>query len=103
MWAVDWFKVKHVTGDSTAPAGSPEAKPMKNSEIARKPTTKIVQGDWLWQGSRDLKSPKAVWHNYKGKRICNMLYGDSHVESYRFPLEMDKWQTTAWDINFTWW
>jgi prepilin-type N-terminal cleavage/methylation domain-containing protein len=103
MWAVDWFRVKHATGDSTAAAGSPESKPIKNSEIARKPTTKIIQGDWLWHGSRDLKSPKAVWHNYKGKRIVNMLYGDTHVESYRFPPEMDNWLSTPWNIDFTWW
>jgi prepilin-type N-terminal cleavage/methylation domain-containing protein/prepilin-type processing-associated H-X9-DG protein len=103
MWAVDWYRVKHVTGDSLAPRGAPESKPMKNSEIAKKATTKIVQGDWLWHGSRDLKSPNAVWHNYKGKRICNMLFGDGHVESYRFPREMDAWQNTPADINFNWW
>jgi prepilin-type N-terminal cleavage/methylation domain-containing protein/prepilin-type processing-associated H-X9-DG protein len=103
MWAVDWFRVKHVTGDSTAPRGSPESKPMKNSEIARKPTTKIVQGDWLWMGSRDIRSAKGTWHNYKGKRYCNMLYGDAHVESYNFPPQMTNWVSTSVDINFTWW
>jgi len=103
MWAVNWFRVKHVTGDSTAARGSPEATPMKNSEIAKAASTKIVQGDWLWHGSRDLKSPKAVWHNYKGKRVCNMLYGDGHVASYRFPPEMDNWLSTPFDINFIWW
>jgi prepilin-type N-terminal cleavage/methylation domain-containing protein len=40
MWAVDWFGVKHVTGDSTATKGSPEATPIKTSEIALRPSTR---------------------------------------------------------------
>lgn len=104
MWAVDWYRVKHVTGDSTAAKGSREATPMKTHEIALSASTKFVQGDWLWMGSRDLKSPKAIWHNYKGKRVSNMLFGDSHVESYRFPPEMDKWQASPPpDVSFKWW
>jgi prepilin-type processing-associated H-X9-DG protein len=76
---------------------------MKASEVAKKASTKIVQGDWLWHGSRDLLTKKGQWHNYKGKRVVNMLFGDSHVESYRFPKEMDGWLDTKPDINFKWW
>jgi prepilin-type N-terminal cleavage/methylation domain-containing protein len=104
MWAVDWFRTKHVTGDSTATPRTKEATPMKTSEIAQKASTKLVQGDWLWQGSRDLKKPQGQWHNYKGKRVVNMLYGDSHAESYLFPKEMDNWiNSPPPDINFRWW
>jgi prepilin-type N-terminal cleavage/methylation domain-containing protein/prepilin-type processing-associated H-X9-DG protein len=104
MWAVDWYRVKHVTGDSAAARGTPEATPIKTSEIARNASAKIVQGDWLWQGSRELKTAKGVWHNSKGKRVCNMLFGDGHVESYLFPKEMERWQTSpAPDVTFKWW
>lgn len=103
-WALDWFRVKHVTGDSKAGKRTPEGTPMNVSEIAKNPSAKIVQGDWLWHGSRDLKHPKGTWHNYKGKRVCNMLFGDSHVESYRFPKEMEQWQLTPKaDPSFKWW
>ena len=103
MWAVDWFKVKHVTADPFAAKGTPEATPMKTGDVARKASTKIIQGDWLWHGSRELKTAKGIWHNYKGKRVCNMLYGDLHVESYHFPKEMDGWVNSPSDINFKWW
>jgi prepilin-type N-terminal cleavage/methylation domain-containing protein/prepilin-type processing-associated H-X9-DG protein len=104
MWSVDWFRVKHVTGDSKAGKGTPESKPMKVAEIAKKATTKIIQGDWLWHGSRSVTSAKGIWHNYKGKRVCNMLFGDGHVESYRFPKDMDKWHLSpAPNIDFKWW
>ena len=103
MWAVDWYGVKHVTGDSTAPKGTPEATPMKTADIARKPTTKIVQGDWLWMGSRELRTTKGIWHNYKGKRVCNILFGDSHVETYRFPANMDTLLSSPVNIDSKWW
>jgi prepilin-type N-terminal cleavage/methylation domain-containing protein/prepilin-type processing-associated H-X9-DG protein len=103
MWAVDWYGVKHVFGDSTAPKGSPEASPMKTTDIAKAPTTKIVQGDWIWMGSRELKTARGIWHNYKGKRVCNMLYGDGHVETYRFPTNMEALVSASVKIDAKWW
>ncbi len=104
MWAVDWFRVKHVTGDSTAPRGSKEATSIKTTEIARSAVNKIVQGDWPWHGSRDPSDKKSVWHNYKGKRTFNMLFGDGHVENYLFPSGYQKWQLSPPpDLNFKWW
>ena len=33
-----------------------------------------------------------------------MLFGDSHVENFRFPKELDNWIfTPVPDANFTWW
>jgi prepilin-type N-terminal cleavage/methylation domain-containing protein/prepilin-type processing-associated H-X9-DG protein len=104
MWSVDWFRTKHVTANKNASPRDPDGTPMKASEVAKKASTKIVQGDWLWHGSRDLSSKKGQWHNYKGKRVVNMLFGDSHVESYHFPKEMDKWADSPKpDINWQWW
>jgi len=97
------FRVQKVTGDGGAPKGSVEATPIKESEVARKPTTKIIQGDWPWHANRDIKDKRSIWHNYKGKRYENMLFGDSHVENKHFPAAMDGWGGTAPDINFDWW
>ena len=73
------------------------------SEIARRPVTKIIQGDWPWHANRSSTDKRTVWHNYKGRRYENMLLGDSHVENFRFPKEMDNWLAITPDINFTWW
>jgi prepilin-type N-terminal cleavage/methylation domain-containing protein/prepilin-type processing-associated H-X9-DG protein len=104
LWSVDWFRGKHVTGDSTAPRGSKEATPMKSSEIARSSANKIIQGDWPWHGTRDPKDKKSVWHNYRGKRTFNILFGDGHVENYLFPPGYENWQMSPPpDPNFKWW
>lgn len=105
LWSQDWFRSKHTTGDS-APEwrGKPESIPIKTSEIARKASTKIIQGDWPWQGSRNITDTRSIWHNDRGKRRFNMLFGDSHVEWYQFPKGMEDWQLTPpWDINYLWW
>ena len=103
-WANDAFRVQKVTGDSKAAANTPQAKPIKESEVSRKPSTKIIQGDWPWHANRDINLQQTVWHNFKGKRFENMLFGDSHVESYIFPKAMDSsWIGIAPDLAFTWW
>jgi prepilin-type N-terminal cleavage/methylation domain-containing protein/prepilin-type processing-associated H-X9-DG protein len=108
MWAVNWYRTKHVTGDSTAARGSPEATPIKSSEVALSAANKLIQGDWPWHGSRhdsqrgSLK--QNVWHYDKGKVVFNILFGDGHVENYRFPPGYESWQTSpAPDRNFKWW
>jgi prepilin-type N-terminal cleavage/methylation domain-containing protein/prepilin-type processing-associated H-X9-DG protein len=112
MWSVDWFRVKHVTGAKFAPAGTPESKPMKTSEAAVKPTTKIMQGDWPWHGSRDsgdgqinkASKEKSVWHNNRGKRSWNMMYADGHVSNMVFPKGYENWLgSPAPNINWDWW
>ena len=102
-WAGEAFRVEHVTGDSKAPANSPPATPIKESRVSLRPTTKIIQGDWPWHANRNILDKRSVWHNYKGKRYENMLFGDGHVENYKFPKEMDGWISTAPDMNFQWW
>lgn len=98
-WVVDRFRVQHVTGSSAA--GVPG---IKMSEVGRKPTSKIICGDWPWHANRSTSDPRAEWHNDKGKRYENMLYGDGHTQYYSFPSTMDNWETyPAPDMEFTWW
>jgi len=112
MWALDWFGVKHVTGDSKAGSGTPESKPISTSEIARRPTTKIIQGDWPWHGSRDsgdgrvhsANAKKSIWHNNRGKRGWNMMYGDGHVALFNFPPNYDpSWINRPVNVDWLWW
>ena len=102
-WASDAFRVKKITGDVKAPRGSPEAIPIKDAEITRRPTTKIIQGDWPWHANRSTADKRTIWHNDKGKRFENMLFGDAHVQNFRFPKELDNWISTKPDIDFNWW
>jgi len=101
-WAVEFFHIKHLTGDSEAPKDSATAVPIKDSEVARKPTTKILIGDWPYPPNRDVNSPNSIWHNAKGKRYDNMLFGDAHAEHYKFPLNVGL-DMGVWDINYNWW
>ncbi len=102
-WAGDAFRVKRVTADSMGTKGSYEATPMKDSEVSVRPATKIFEGDWPWHANRQIVDKHSVWHNFKGQRYENMLFGDGHVENYRFPKEMDGWISTAPNMDFTWW
>jgi len=112
MWAVDWFGVKHVTGDTQAGKGTAENTPIRSAEIAQKPATKILQGDWPWHGSRDSGDgrvhprdrDKSVWHNNRGQRGWNMMYGDGHVQLFRFPAEYNAdWLTRPVRQDNAWW
>ena len=103
MWVTDAWGIKHVTADSMAPAGTAAAIPIKATEVSRGPTTKIIQGDWPWHANRNIQDKHSVWHNFKGQRYENMLFGDGHVENFRFPKEMESWTSTAPDMNFRWW
>ena len=105
LWSQDWFRSKHTTGDSAPELrGTPGSVPIKTSEIARKASTKIIQGDWPWQGSRNITDMRSIWHNDRGKRRFNMLFGDSHVEWYQFPKGLENWQTAPeWKLDYLWW
>lgn len=82
---------------------APGAQPMTVQEVNRKPDTKIMLGDWPWAANRDRSSDKSAWHKFKGQRRENMLFGDGHVEFYRFPLELDQWGSVPPDIDWLWW
>lgn len=95
MWSVDWFRTKHVTADSQAPKGSKEARPIKSSEVALGASTKILQGDWPWHGSRhDAErrwGKQHEWHHDRGKTVFNILFADGHVENYLSPKGYEHW------------
>jgi prepilin-type N-terminal cleavage/methylation domain-containing protein/prepilin-type processing-associated H-X9-DG protein len=103
-WAADGFRTKHITGDLSNP-GSYNGRSMKTSEIAQSPVNKIMQGDWIWHPNRGWDNKKSLWHNYKGKSQANILFGDTHVEAFRFPTIKDTdpfWQVAPNPTN-AWW
>lgn len=110
-WAVDLYRVKHVTADRFASPGSAEGRPMKTSEIALRPATKIIQGDWPWYGTRDpgdgainqRDRQKGVWHNNRGKRGWNMMYGDGHVQVFLFPKGFENMLSSPPNMDYLWW
>ncbi len=89
QFAVNSFRTRHVTGDASAPRGTPEANPIKGSLIALSPVNKIIQGDVPWHGNRKPEDPRSAWHNNRGTRGHVMLFGDAHASFYRFPKEME--------------
>jgi prepilin-type N-terminal cleavage/methylation domain-containing protein/prepilin-type processing-associated H-X9-DG protein len=97
------FRVKRVVGLSSYNMGDPEATPIKGSEVALKPTTKVIQGDWHWHGNRGVTDKRSVWHNFKGQTRYNMTFGDGHVETVHWPKEFLEWVNVTPDINWEWW
>jgi len=84
-WGGDDYGVRHPFGDKGSPTGY-NGTPMKVSDVAFKPTTKVIAGDWIWHVNRGDTDARSVWHNYRGKEFTMMLWGDAHVAPYRFPL-----------------
>ncbi len=105
-WAVDYGRVRRVTGALSAPRNSDSGTSIKTSEIALSSANKIVQGDWIWPVNRGVDDRKSQWHNYKGKSLSVMNFGDGHAEAYRFPTtraESDPWWSEKPDPNNAWW
>jgi prepilin-type N-terminal cleavage/methylation domain-containing protein len=100
-WNGDFCRVKYITGS----AGKLTAAnlPIRGSEIARKPTTKIIQGDWPWHANRTTTDPHSEWHNVRGRRVEAMLFGDTHVEFYRFPSDLEQHLSDPPDVNYSFW
>jgi len=97
----DYYKVKKVCGV----AGDKSNLSIKYSEVSLRPSTKIIQGDWIWHANRDVNNSRHIWHNYKGKNRMVMLFGDAHAEFYQFltTKEMDKLAGDKPDMNWKWW
>ena len=104
-WAVESVRVQHVTADSRASRGTPQARPMKSAEMVRGASNKIFTGDWPWWSGRDKNDRESQWHNNKGDYRLNMLFGDGHAEFFRFPLEAYGWNYSgpAPDPSYQWW
>ncbi len=101
MWSTVYYKVAIVCGSR----GDPSVKSIRGAEVALKPDTKIIQGDWIWLANRDVSQPRGQWHNYKGKNRMVILFGDGHGQFYRFlsTAQMGAIYTDAPDRNFSWW
>jgi prepilin-type N-terminal cleavage/methylation domain-containing protein/prepilin-type processing-associated H-X9-DG protein len=102
--AVDAWRTRHVTGDSDAP-GTPPGTPIKGSEVGLSSANKIIQGDWEWENNAyDVNNPESWWHNYKGQRRQNMLFGDGHVVYFQFPNAIVGWNSSPLpDPAYLWW
>ena len=101
VWIRDRYGVKYVGGDDGKISGE-VIIPIRGVEVAKKASTKIILGDWPWDG-RDYNDLKSVWHNFKGKPVWPILFGDGHVVYYKFPSSITNMLSTAGDIGYTWW
>lgn len=101
---VDSWRTAHVTAD-IQPSRNGGAKPLRAAELARSPVNKIIQGDWEWENNDyDVNDPKSWWHNDRGQRRQNLLFGDGHVKYFKFPDEIKNWvHSPPPDHTFLWW
>jgi len=100
-WNGDFCRVQYITGS----AGKLTAanQPIKAGTIARKPSAKILQGDWPWHANRVLTDPRSEWHNVRGKRSEAMLFGDCHVEFFKFPADLDQHLSDPPSLDYLYW
>ncbi len=104
-WAADFARTKRITGDVNASIASYNGQSMKGAEIGLSAANKIIQGDWIWHPNRGWSDTKSLWHNYKGKSLVSVLFGDLHVEAYKFPVRPDSdpfWNAPPSPTN-AWW
>jgi len=102
-YLVEWGGPAWGVETVTSYRGGPPS--IKESRIAISPSNKIIQGDWPWHANRDMTDKRSIWHNYKGKRFENMLFGDAHVENFHWPgqKEMDLLGGKVPDPGYRWW
>lgn len=94
-FSMDAYGVKKVTDRSTG-------TPIKDSDVALRPSTKIILGDWIWHFNRSVQIPEGAWHNDKGQRRLSMLFGDAHAEVFKLDIaSVPVGQTPS--VDFNWW
>lgn len=84
---VDAWSVQHITADTDSNYAQ-GATPIKSSAIVPSPANKIIQGDWVWEfagGNNVTNDSSTWWHNDKGQRRFNILFGDGHAAFFVFP------------------
>ena len=96
------FAVQVVGGDNGAYYGT-IIPGIKGTIVGKKPSSKIILGEWPWFADRNINSPMSAWHNYIGQHNFVMLFGDTHSEFYKFPNNIASLDAQAPDPNFTWW
>jgi prepilin-type N-terminal cleavage/methylation domain-containing protein len=100
-WDYDNYRVAAVTGSKgkyTAPS-----QPIKTSQVNMRPATKILLGDWPWQGNRNTTATQNIWHNNSGQRNEAILFGDGHSEFYKFPSDLTANANTPPDPGYLFW
>jgi type II secretory pathway pseudopilin PulG len=102
-WGSERYAVQHVGGQSGAVTYSPAYSPIKASKVAMRPTTKLILADWPWFGDRDINDSRSVWHNDRGKAVFPTLFGDFHVENFRFPAGYVSLDGTLPNIDYIYW
>lgn len=102
-WGTDRYKVQHVGGNSNAPSYSPQYSPIKATRVAARPSTKLILADWPWFADRNINDVRSVWHNDHGKSVFPTLFGDGHVQNFKFPPNYQADDGQAPDINYYYW
>jgi prepilin-type N-terminal cleavage/methylation domain-containing protein len=104
-WAIDFVRTRRVTGDQDAPRTVDNGQSIKTSEISRAASKKFIQGDWIWHANRGWTDNKSIWHNYKGKSLVIMAYGDGHAGAFKFPVKSinDLFWNGVPSITNAWW
>ncbi|MBM3829413.1 MAG: type II secretion system protein [Verrucomicrobia bacterium] len=87
QWNTDRYQIRRVTGSDMA--GN---KPMNEVEMTQ-PANKFVLADWIWHKDRGVTVKKNQWHNYSAEKRTVTLFGDGHVEFFRFPDAWFTWTT----------
>ncbi len=100
-WNADDFRVAKVTGSKGKYAAASQS--IKAARVSVRPSSKILLGDWPWQGNRDPSLPASVWHNFRGNRSEAILFGDGHSEFFQFPSDLSANEGTPPDPNYLFW
>jgi hypothetical protein len=96
------YGVQIVGGDSGVLDDAP-TPPIKGTLVGKHASNKIILGDWPWFADRNINSQMSAWHNYVGQPNFNMLFGDTHAEYYKFPVNYAVYNNATPDPSFTWW
>lgn len=82
---VDFVRTRRVCGSVYQSPATDAGQSIKTAQLAEGPANKIIQGDWIWHPNRGVTDPKSIWHNFKGKSLSILLWGDGHAQNYSFP------------------
>ena len=100
-WNNNLYRVATVTGSGGKYLSASPS--IKSSTVGMRSATKIILGDWPWQGNRSDSAPASIWHNNSGQRNEAMLFGDGHSEFFKFPADISANELTAPDLNYLFW
>jgi prepilin-type N-terminal cleavage/methylation domain-containing protein len=100
-WNANYNQVMQVTG--SLGGITPATNGIKMSLVSARPVNKIIQGDWNWQYNRNESAQPALWHNNSGDRKEAMLWGDSHVALFQFPVNVTESDDTPPNPSYVFW